>query len=107
MTWDYKVQYKSGEFDVVFASPPCDQFSRARTTAPRNLDRGDKIVKKTLEIINYFKPRQWCLENPRTGLLSQRPYMVGFPTWMLTIANFPRGGIKNRLEFGGTHLFLG
>ena len=30
MQWDYKKsQYKPGEFDVIFASPPCNELSRA------------------------------------------------------------------------------
>jgi site-specific DNA-cytosine methylase len=30
MTWDYK-QYPTGYFEIVWASPPCTQYSKART----------------------------------------------------------------------------
>ena len=34
---------------------------------------------RTLELIDYFKPRFWGLENPQSGLLKTRPYMEGLP----------------------------
>ena len=41
--------------DVIWASPPCDQYSRARTRGPpRNLILADSLVAKTIEIIRYF-----------------------------------------------------
>ena len=32
LTWDYK-SFPPGTFQVIWASPPCTMFSRARTTA--------------------------------------------------------------------------
>ena len=42
--------------DVVWASPPCDQYARCRTRAktPRNLVLADSLVAKASEIITYF-----------------------------------------------------
>ena len=42
--------------DVIWSSPLCDQYSRARTRAktPRNLALADRLVAKALEIIYYF-----------------------------------------------------
>ena len=76
MEWDYKSQFQPGDFEVIFCSPPCAQFSQARTTAPRDLHEGDALVLKALEIIRYLRPKRWFLENPRTGFLTKRPYMV-------------------------------
>ena len=56
-----------GHFDYIHASPPCVEYSVAKTTAPRNLELADTIVKKTLEIINYLQPKNFTLENPYTG----------------------------------------
>lgn len=76
LDWDYKSQFEPGHFEVIFCSPPCAQFSRARTTAPRDLFEGDALVLKALEIIRYLRPERWFMENPRTGHLPKRPYMV-------------------------------
>ena len=41
--WDYKAMFEPGEFDVVWASPDCTQYSIARTRAsprpPRDLKK--------------------------------------------------------------------
>ena len=34
---------------------------------------------KTIEIIEYFNPRVWFIENPQTGLLKKKEFMVGKP----------------------------
>ncbi len=42
--------------DVIWASVPCEQYSRARTTGrrPRNFELADSLVAKASEIIQYF-----------------------------------------------------
>jgi len=77
--WDYKHQYPPGYFHTIVCSPPCTEFSRALTTRPRDLKKADKIVRKTLEKVRYFRPVKWWLENPRNGLLKTREYMAGIP----------------------------
>jgi hypothetical protein len=40
----------------IWASVPCDQYSRARTRGPpRNLALADSLVAKTIEIIKFFQ----------------------------------------------------
>jgi hypothetical protein len=64
--------------DVIWASPPCEQYSCARTKAktPRNLELADALVNKTWEIIEHFKKVNpaiiWFIENPDTSLLWKR-----------------------------------
>lgn len=71
MEWNYR-EFEPGSFDVVWCSPPCDQYSSAKTIGKRDLVKADGYVKKCFEIIDYFKPRVWILENPATGLLPRR-----------------------------------
>ena len=80
LEWDYK-QFSSGYFDVIWASPPCETFSTVRrSNIGRNgytkesiyadmIERGVPILRKTQEIIEYFQPKTWFLENPQTGLM--------------------------------------
>ena len=78
MDWKYK-ELPSKSFHVIWASPPCTEYSLAKTTGVRKIDEANAIVKRTLEIIAYFNPTTWVLENPQTGLLKKQVFMVGLP----------------------------
>ena len=54
LSWDYR-QYPRGYFDIVVASPPCTEYSRAKTRSGRLLHEGDAVVQRTLQIICYFE----------------------------------------------------
>ena len=79
MTWD--CPYEAGHFQVVWASPDCTQYSRARTTAktPRNFEMADGLVKRCLDLIARLQPRLWFVENPDTGLLKARAVVASLP----------------------------
>ncbi len=68
-------KYDPKHFHVIWASPPCTEFSRALTTRTRNISSANQVVLKTLEIIEYFNPPVWYIENPQSGLLKTRPFM--------------------------------
>ena len=97
LTWDFHV-FPPGFFDVVWASPCCTQYSCARTSAatPRNLALADSLVKRSLEIIEYFQPRAWFIENPATGLLKTRPFMEGLPWVDLDYCSYSDWGYRKR-----------
>ena len=78
MDWNYK-PYPPKYFDVFWASPPCTEYSRALTTRPRNIEDANIIVQCTLDILEYFEPRYWMIENPQTGLLKDQLMMWGLP----------------------------
>jgi len=73
LTWNFR-QYPPKYFDIIWSSPPCTEYSRAKTRSQRNLKLADKIVKRTLQIINYLAPTFFFIENP-FGLLRQRTFM--------------------------------
>ena len=77
MDFDYK-QYDKDEFDIVWASPPCTNYSKAKTRGVRDIEGSNKIVLKTIEIIDYFDCEYWFIENPQTGLLKDQPFMKDF-----------------------------
>ena len=81
LTWESWRQIPPGTYEFVWASPPCQQYSIARTTAktPRNLVLADSIVARTLEIIRHLQPKGWLMENPQTGLLKTREVVAGIP----------------------------
>lgn len=82
LQWDYRSHAPPGYYHFVWASPPCTQYSVARTTAktPRDFAVSDEIVTRTLEIVDYFAPSAgWLLENPLTGYLKTRPVVRGLP----------------------------
>jgi hypothetical protein len=65
LDWQFKTLPR-GHFDVVWASCPCEQYSVARSSAstPRDLLMADTLVLRTQEIIDWFRPRHWFVENP-------------------------------------------
>ena len=78
MDWDYR-ELPRHMFDIIWASPPCTEYSRAKTCGVRDIEGANKIVKRTLDIIEYFKPKYWIIENPQTGLLKDQSFMHGIP----------------------------
>lgn len=89
-TWDYKEAYPVGHFDIITASPVCLWWSHLRCSnlgrklkslngeeltreiLERDIEtKGKPMVRKVLEIINYFKPKYYTIENPQTGRMKE------------------------------------
>jgi len=80
LEWNYKLQYKPGEFHTIFASPPCTAFSRMQSLSADSRDKelkfqqGCKLAEKAIEIIQYLQPDEFFLENP-VGKLREQVFM--------------------------------
>ena len=61
----------------IWASPPCTQYSIARSYArkPRDLTGSDSIVRACMDIIEHLQHVRFALENPYIGLLKGRSIM--------------------------------
>ena len=110
MEFDYK-QYPQDHFDVVWASPPCTAYSNLQNCWLNRERKGkvftkecmeedrkeaDKLVLKTLEIIDYFKPSLWFIENPQTGQLRKREMMKDIPFYDVDYCMYSDWGYKKR-----------
>lgn len=84
LKWDYK-QFRPGYFDFIWASPPCTEFSKAKTNGVRDIKSATKLVRRTLRIIEYFKPKYFVIENP-VGLLRHQPVMKNYMHLMKTVS---------------------
>jgi transposase InsO family protein len=100
LEWDMQ-QFPPGFFDVVVASPPCEEFSFAKTRSPRDLAKGDRLVLRALQIVEYLQPSVWMLENPR-ALLVHRPYMQGIPFVDIDYCMFSDWGYRKRTRIWGS-----
>ena len=111
LEWDYKKDYKPDDFDCIWASPPCHTFSILRRSwigrklkffgdeivTAKMLDddmetRGLPILKKTEEIIKYFNPPLWIIENPSSGRMKN--YLTHLPHYDVDYCMYSDWGYK-------------
>ena len=106
LTWKYQDMFPVGHFDIIFACPPCEQVSQARTTAPRDVALAERIVERTLEIIRYFDPKRWFLENPRGGGMKWFECLKDVPCVDVDYCQFSDWGYQKPTRiWGGEHIW--
>jgi hypothetical protein len=80
LTWDYK-QIDKDSVHGILAAVPCTDYavSGARWFAEKDKDgrtaQSQKLVEKTREIIEYFDPVFWVIENPVSRIHKLNPWM--------------------------------
>jgi hypothetical protein len=99
---DFNVDKVPFKPDVIWASPPCTYFSVAsighhwnKNNTPKTKEaiNGIKIVTKTLEIIDYFQPSYFFIENPR-GKLRKLDFMKYLPRATVTYCQYGDNRMK-------------
>lgn len=110
LTWDYK-QYDKDFFEVVWASPPCIFYSKLQDcwigrmkksglyTVERHeedLALANSWVLKAIEIIEYFNPKYWFIENPDNGKLKNMEFMQFLPYHTIDYCMYSDWGYRKR-----------
>ena len=111
MDWDYKA-YPRNSFDIVWASPPCTFYSNLQNCwIGRKRKDGtivtkewieeqrtisDNLIKRTLEIIDYFNPEYWFMENPQRGQLKDREVVKGLNYYDVSYCMYSDWGYEKR-----------
>ena len=119
MEFDYK-KYPKDFFTIIHGSPPCVFYSSLQSTwigrekrdiktkekyvftreiYEEKLKLSDTWVKKTLEIIDYFKPKLWFIENPKSGKLKNREFMKDIPYYDVDYCMYSDWGYKKSTRF--------
>lgn len=99
MQWEYQ-EFTPDSFDFIWASPPCTQYSIARTTGgPRDIENANKVVQRVLDIIKYFKPVVAIIENPASGALKYQPMMQNLKSHVVHYCRYaPEWGYKKSTQ---------
>lgn len=63
---------------IIWASPPCEEYSVMKSCGERDLKKADHLVRKVYKIAKALKPYAIIVENPSTGLLHERKVMKRF-----------------------------
>ena len=110
MDFDYK-QYDKDYFDIIWASPPCTNYSKlqdcflgrkrkgeiyTKEIQEKEMLSDDRFVKRTLEIIEYFNCHYWYIENPATSRMRDRPYMKDLPNYVVDYCMYSDWGYRKR-----------
>ena len=116
LEWDYK-SLPQDSFDLCWMSPPCCEYSKVKdswlgrelidgktkeryifTKEIQNQKRleSDKLVKRALDIVDYFKPKYWFMENPATGNLGKRDVVKGIPYYDVDYCKYSNWGYRKR-----------
>ena len=73
-----------GYYDIIYASPQCTAFSKANPNpSAESVAHAVRMVTRCFEIIHYFQPYVWILENP-VNRLQHMPFMQRYEHYRQT-----------------------
>ena len=76
--WDYlSAGFEPSFFDIMWLSPPCTEYSRAKTSCLRDIDLADAVAQAAKRLLKVARPLTWIMENPHT-MLYKRAFMQDF-----------------------------
>lgn len=82
LNWDYKNTLKNYTIDIIFSSPPCNfyftnikQLTGISIFTEKDFILSKKLVDKTIEIIEYFNPSFYIIENPKGKMRYIYPFI--------------------------------
>ena len=81
--------------DVIWASPPCIDYSHAKRKGVSFIELSNMLVIKSISLILSFNPKYWIIENPQTGTLKHQYFMSELP---FTDVSFCRYGMTYRKQ---------
>ena len=104
LDWDY-TNYSKGDFDIIWASPPCATFSKlqdshigrskTKESILYNIENiGLPLLYKVREIIDYFEPTYYYIENPQTGKMKN--YILDLPYFDVDYCKYADWGYRKR-----------
>ena len=83
---DVKIEDIPFKVDFIWASPPCTEYSRAKTTK-RDIEGANKLLLKTIELIIKLRPKYWIIENPQ-GLIINQFFMKNLNHCIVTYCQY-------------------
>jgi len=109
LEWNFK-EFPTGYFDLIWASPPCRTFSSIKNTHIGRKNKYGNIITKqdiekeiitigmpplmrTLDIIIYFKPKNYIIENPQTGCMKK---YLDLPYYDIDYCKYANWGYRKR-----------
>tara|TARA_R110000823_G_scaffold266941_2_gene386990 strand:+ start:212 stop:907 length:696 start_codon:yes stop_codon:yes gene_type:complete len=110
MDFDFK-QFPKDEFDIVWASPPCSNYSKlqdcwlgrmrkgelySKEIQEKEMNDDDKLVLRAIEIIEYFNPEYWFIENPASSKMKDRIFMKDKPFYLVDYCMYSDWGYRKR-----------
>lgn len=97
LKWNPSSAFYRRTVHFAWFSPPCPEYSVAKTTGSRDLRAADMTAKAVLRLIRQIQPVAWVIENP-TGLLRQRPFMKGLTEFLQPTTYCMFNGYEYRKE---------